>query len=233
MSSDPTEDTRIRMQELPTVGCQVVLSLGAASRMDIAERLEAILPPVWRIDSDFHRTTDNGVDLFFHTIETQNDRVKVDVLERFGDNFAEVKQQQSVEMARDESPELFEQAVDSLGRERAIEMFSDMGVSDDSGLRIFARPREQVPAEVDVDVFLRAVTGSLTSEEQMENIIKREFMGELYRVERAGDRSFLIGGEPVGTVGRLRQTVDAIDDAEVIDRRQSTVVCRVSERRPG
>lgn len=233
MPQNPKEQMERRMREMPGIGCQIVLSPGPAARRELADRLEPILPPEWTVDSEFHRTTDSGKDLYFHTIETHNNRVPIPTLKQFGDKFSEVKRQQSVELAREESPEVFDEAIDALGRAEAVEMFGDIGISDASGLRIFARPIERTAVDVDADVFIRIKFGAPITSHQFTGLIKREFKGELVQVMWTSQYSGLLGGEPASTVGDVRQALKALDEEFTVETDESAIVCRVRSRIEG
>lgn len=233
MASNPRERIEARMREMAGVGCQIAISLGAANRLDIAERLEPALPPGWEMTLEFHRTTDNGHDLYFHTIETFNDRIDIPTLEEFGDRFSEIRTQLNIERAREESPGVFEDAVERLGRQEALEFLGDLGVSDDRHLDLFARPLEATRTDVDAEVLLRAKFGAPMTEGQMDSIVRREFIGEFVMVEPASQSAFFLGGSLARDVGQVRRTLDALEEQAPLDRDGSSVVCRVTHRVEG
>lgn len=230
-----SDDTRPGVQEFPTVGCEIELRITPARRLDIGQRLDSALPTSaagieWTRVSSFHRTTDNGIDFYWHHIETHNNRVPLPILFEFGERFAEIDEQLNIERVQEEDPELFEDTVESLGRQRALELFSDIGGSGAQLVRIGARVESGMPADMTAEVLLRVDVGRPIEEEVMQSVVGREFMGQLLRVERADETAYLLGGSLTANIEQVREVIDFLDAELDVAREESAVVCRAIEK---
>lgn len=197
--------------------------------MDIANRLANAIPQNWTIASGFHRTTNDGYDLYFHQVETHNDRVTVPSLMQFGEQFQDIDDHLKIERVRDESPGVFDEAVDFLGREEALEMFTDMG---GSGARLVNISAKQVGVRVEdvrAEILLRVELDYPISEDDFQRFIATEFMGKVIRAERAGNRQYLLGGSLTHNIAAVRETLDVIEATFDTDREGSAIVCRAIE----
>lgn len=223
MSMDEMRD-EIESRVFPSVGCEIVLAIRPARLQTIAERLDPALPAEWEVISTFHRELDNGRELFFHRIETYNDRVSVPVLLEFADRYAEIDEQINIEMAKQDAPEEFDKAVESLGRERAIEMFAGLAGSGANLVQLRSVTEENL-SDAGSEVLLRVDLGVRLDDAEVTGIMGQEFMGKLIRVEKVGPSEYLMGGELVSNVEQVRETVGKLEEMFDVSRENSAIVC--------
>lgn len=233
-----------RMGEtLPSVGCEVVLALVPARNLEIAERLEPALAPTWEVQTEFHRTTDDGHDLYFHRVLTHNDRVPAPELLEFGERFEEIDKQLKIEQVREQSPDVYEETIESLGRERAFEFFGDLGGGENL-VQLRAMPIGGLRGELEIvesdlpetaadaasaEVLLRVDFEDLAAPEDdvRRMFVDEPFMGWLWKVERVGETEYLLLGTVTNNVSNVRAVLDHLSESAVdMDPENATVVCR-------